>query len=219
MAERAYVGQSRFGDGNSELNRTEFIVRQVMNRMATVTLVQVKAVGDGTVDVQPMVAQIDGAGNGFPHATISNVPIFTLRAGASAIVMTPVVGDIGACLFCHNDVSAVKRTKKLSLPASRRRFDWADALYLGGFLGTEPTQFIRLDADGIAIQAADGKPVTSTGPFVVSGEARVDDLSVGGVKVIGAQQAALPANATDLASAIALLNAMKAGLQAHGLFA
>ena len=219
MASETLVGQSRFSDGNSELNRTEFIVRQMMNKMATVTLVQVKAVGNGTVDVQPMVAQIDGSGKGIPHGTIGNVPVFTLRAGASAIVMTPVVGDIGACIFCHNDVSTVKKTRKPSNPGSRRRFDWADALYLGGFLGAEPTQFIRFDDDGITMQAAAGKTVTSSGPLVVTGEAQVDDLSVGGHKVVGVQQPALPSNATDIASALALVNAMKVGLRAHGLFA
>ena len=219
MAGSTYVGQSPFGDGNSELNRTEFIVRQVLNKMETATLVVVRAVNDTSVNVQPMVAQIDGAGTAYPHSIIHNVPIFSVRAGNSAIVIKPVVGDIGLAIFCHNDISSAKRTRKPTSPASRRRFDWADALYLGGFLGSEPTQYIRFDADGIAIHAADGNPITATGPFVISGEVRVDDLSVGGTKVVGTQQAALPTNATDLASAITLLNAMKAGLRAHGLFA
>lgn len=44
-------------------------------------------------------------------------------------------------------------------------------------------------------------------------------LNVDGSKVIGAQGAALPADATDLASAIALTNAIKARMVAHGLVA
>jgi hypothetical protein len=48
------------------------------------------------------------------------------------------------------------------------------------------------------------------------------ELRVSGNKIIGARLSALPANATDLASAIALVNAMKAGLSGgganHGLF-
>ncbi len=46
-------------------------------------------------------------------------------------------------------------------------------------------------------------------------------LRVNNVKVIGAQQPALPADATDLPSAMALVNALKNGVQAstgHGLF-
>lgn len=168
MASRAYTGHGQFSDTTSELNRTDFIVRQVLNRMATATLVLVKAVGTGTVDIQPMVAQLDGAGNAVEHGTIHNVPFFMPRAGASAIVMTPAVGDIGLAVFCHNDISSVKKNKAPSNPGSRRRFDWADALYLGGFLGATPTQFVKLDADGITITSASGKPVNVNGMTVDS---------------------------------------------------
>lgn len=163
MAGTAYSGLGGFSDTTSELNRTDFVVRQVLNRMATATLVLVKAVGTDTVDVQPMVAQLDGAANAIEHGTIHNVPFFMPRAGSSAIVMTPVAGDIGLAVFCHNDISSVKRTKAPANPGSRRRFDWADALYLGGFLGATPTQFIKLDVDGITITSTSGKPVNING--------------------------------------------------------
>lgn len=148
MADKIATGQSNFDDTTSELNRTEFIVRQVLNRMATATLVQVVAISAVTVDIRPMVAQIDGAGNAIPHGTIHNVPVFSLRAGSSAVVMTPVVGDIGLAIFCHNDISSAKANKAPSNPGSRRRFDWADALYLGGFFGADPTTFIRFEPGG-----------------------------------------------------------------------
>ncbi len=44
-------------------------------------------------------------------------------------------------------------------------------------------------------------------------------VKVDGVKVLGAQGAALPGDATDLTSALALINAMKARMVAHGLVA
>jgi hypothetical protein len=44
-------------------------------------------------------------------------------------------------------------------------------------------------------------------------------LKVGGTTVVGARQTGTPADATDLASAIALVNALKAKLVAHGLIA
>lgn len=44
-------------------------------------------------------------------------------------------------------------------------------------------------------------------------------LEYNGVKVLGAQGAALPANATDLATALTLVNAIKARLVAHGIVA
>ena len=165
MADKIATGQSNFDDTTSELNRTEFIVRQVLNRMATATLVQVMAVSAGTVDVRPMVAQIDGAGNAIPHGTIHNVPVFSLRAGSSSVVMTPVIGDIGLAIFCHNDISSAKANKAPSNPGSRRRFDWADALYLGGFFGADPTTFIRFEpGGGMTIQS--DQPITIQAPQI-----------------------------------------------------
>lgn len=220
MTSSLRVGQIELGDTADDVARTSFIAKQLINRMATATLVLVKAVTADKVDVQPMVAQIDGAGNAIPHGTIHALPWFALRSGAAAFVAPPQVGDIGLAVFCHSDTSAVKKTKKPAPPGSRRRFDWADGIYLGGLLGPTPTSYVRLEPDGsVTIQAATGKNVACSGPLVISGEVRADDLYVSGHKVVGAQQPGLPVNATDLASAIALVNALKAGLMAHGLFA
>ena len=214
-----------FGATTSEYNRIEFVVRQIMNRVATATLVRVEAVDDDTVDIRPMVAQIDGAGNAVDHGTIHNAPFFVPRAGSSAVIIKPVVGDIGLAIFCHNDISAVKSTKAPANPGSRRRYDWSDALYLGGFLGDEPTQFIRLDEDGVAITAADGKPIalSSTDKVAVTGAVDSDtEYRVGGIKVVGEQQAAIAAptggSTTDAQSRTAI-GAIISALQAHGLIA
>ncbi|MBU6430647.1 MAG: oxidoreductase, partial [Cyanobacteria bacterium REEB65] len=92
------------------------------------------------------------------------------------VVAQPKVGDIGVAVFCHNDISSAKNTKAPANPGSRRRFDWADGLYLGGFLGPTPTQFITLDdSAGITIQSAAGKPVNITAPggLVINGNVNV----------------------------------------------
>jgi hypothetical protein len=44
-------------------------------------------------------------------------------------------------------------------------------------------------------------------------------ISISGTQVVGAQQTGTAADATDLASAIALVNDLKAKLIAHGLIA
>lgn len=186
------TGQADFADTTSEIARTEFIVRQVMNRMATATLVMVKAVDATakTVDVQPMVAQIDGAGNAVPHGIINKLPYLGLRGGNSAIVLIPAAGDIGLAIFCHNDISSVKANKKPSNPGSRRRFDWADGIYIGGLFGGAPTQSIVLDDNGVTITAAPGKKITLvsdtetriTGPVKVTGAATFDgEVTIGGL--------------------------------------
>jgi hypothetical protein len=135
-------------NGSGEVNRTNAVVRAIINQMATMTLVQVKAVNGQTVNIQPLVNQVDGANNAVPHGIIHNVPVFQLQAGASAIIMTPQVGDKGLAVFAHSDISSVKRKKGQALPGSRRKFDWADAIYLGGVLNADATSFIKFLPSG-----------------------------------------------------------------------
>lgn len=166
--EQAYTGFAGLGDVNSEWNRLQFAIRSVMNQMATTTLVLVKAVraeGDGfAVDVQPMVAQVDGAGNAVPHGIIHAMPVWRVQGGNSAVIVKPAVGDIGVAIFASTDISGVKRSGAPTTPGSARRFDWADGVYLGGLLMAAPTQFLRMDEEGVTITAADGLPVTINAP-------------------------------------------------------
>lgn len=166
--QQAYTGFAGLGDVNSEWNRLQFAIRSVMNQIATTTLVLVKAVreeGAGfAVDVQPMVAQVDGAGNAVPHGVIHAMPVWRVQGGNSAVIVKPSVGDVGVAVFASTDISGVKRSGAPTTPGSARRFDWADGIYLGGLLMAAPTQFLRMDEKGVTITAADGLPVTINAP-------------------------------------------------------
>lgn len=151
--DQAFAGIGQRSSGSGEANRLDFVIQQAMNRMATAVPVLVKAVGDGTVDVQPMVSQLDGAGNAVPHGTIHGLPVLRYQAGVSAVLLDPVVGDRGLAIFCHADISSVKKTRKVANPGSRRKFDWSDGVYLGGILNDAPTQFIRISGSGVEITA------------------------------------------------------------------
>lgn len=175
---QAFTGMAGLADANGEWNKLQFAIRQVMNRMATTNLVQVKAVEetpDGwTVDVQPMVAQVDGAGNAVPHGVVHNLPVWRVQGGTSAVIVVPVVGDIGIAVFASTDISGVKRAKEPTTPGSGRRFDWADGMYLGGILNALPTQFIRLDDDGITITSLAAVTINAPSGAVVNGDATVN---------------------------------------------
>lgn len=164
--------QNKFGliDHSAMLDETaqmQFIINNLIGRIQTVTLVQVKAVKAtgvnpvGTVDVQPMVAQIDGQGKTYAHGVIYNIPYFRLQGGANAVIIDPKVGDIGMCGFCSRDISSVKNNKKPSNPQSLRRFDYADGLFFGGFLNGVPAQYIFFKESGIDI--------VSTGEILLQG--------------------------------------------------
>lgn len=163
MSEQAYAGIADIASGTSEFNRLEFMVRMMVGKMTTTIPALVKAVtevsGAYFVDVQPMVAQLDGAGNAVPHGTIHNLPVEILQAGSSAIILIPKVGDKGMVAFCQADISSVKKTKKVGNPGSRRKFDWADGVYRAGVFNGVATTFISIsDDDGVKV-TTNGTPV------------------------------------------------------------
>lgn len=144
----------------SDFGALSFLAQSVADRMATATIVQIVAVtanGEAaagkTVDILPLVGQIDGDGNVTPHGVIHNVPYGRMQNGTTAIIMDPRVGDIGVAVFASRDISAVKKTKKQGQPGSFRKHDWADAMYVCGLgsLNGAPTEYIRIHADGIDI--------------------------------------------------------------------
>jgi phage baseplate assembly protein gpV len=181
------TGFAGLSNALDDFSRLQFVVQQMLNGLATATPVQVKAVSGDTVDVQPMVHQVDGKDTGTPHSTIHGLPFFALQAGASIVRLTPRVGDIGIAVFCHNDISSVKANKAPALPASRRRYSWSDGIYLGGLpaLNGVATQSIILDDDeGISITAAPGKKVKITGDVELTGKLTAsDDVIANGISL------------------------------------
>lgn len=175
---QAYSGSAQWTDGNSPTAITQFIAQQMINKVCTMTLVRVVAVRveQLQMDVQPLTTQLDGDGNATPHGTIYNVPWFRLQGGVNAVIIDPEVNDIGLCVFAMQDISSVKANKKQSNPGSRRRYDWADGVYIGGILNAVPTRFVQFvdgDAGGIVITALD--TLTINGNVVVNGTIQATD--------------------------------------------
>ncbi|HEK0789601.1 TPA: phage baseplate protein [Proteus mirabilis] len=154
----------------------EMIINSLIGRVATTTVCKVVAIKPsgtdavGLLDVIPMVLQVDGAGNTYKNAVIHNVPYFRYQGGANAVIIDPKVGDLGICLVCSRDISKVKRTKGEAAPDSKRRYDWADSLYIGGILNGAPAQFIHFLESGI--------DVVSTGVIKMKGTKVVLDAPV-----------------------------------------
>lgn len=170
------------GDDFAQLN---FLVQQLQGQMATATIVKVLAVnntGDvspvGLLDCQPIVQQMDGEGKAVEHVTMHNVPYFRLQGGVNAVIMDPAVGDIGLAVFASHDISRVKNTRKAGLPGSRRRFDWADGLYIGGFLNGTPENYIQFDSSGDIHL----KPATKV--YVQGDLEATGDVKAGGVSLL-----------------------------------
>ena len=177
--DQAFAGFQQLASGTDEYNQLDFVVRSILNRIGTATLVQVKkvtAVGEvapvGFLDVSPMVAMIDGAGKTTPHGIIHNVPYFRLQGGTNAVIIDPVVGDIGIAVFASRDISSVKANKAPANPGSRRTFSYADALYLGGVLNAAPERYIRFKDDG-DVEIKPASKLFVLGDLEVQGDALV----------------------------------------------
>lgn len=158
----------------------EAILAQMMGRQYTATLVKLDAVRAGGtgpvgfVDATDLIQQLDADNNGIPNVTMHNLPYFRLQGGHNAIVIDPVVGDIGLAIFARKDITAVKRDRVEGKPPSRRQFDPSDGLYIGGLLNGAPTQWLRFLDSGVHIKATSevtidathlqvNCPITSTG--------------------------------------------------------
>lgn len=165
-------GQQAPSDSFDEFNTHDFHIRQVLSGIHTIEMVQVKTVhpgsgsppATGTVDVLPLVKQIDGNNNVTSQGMVYGLPGLRLGAGTVAFVADPVVNDIGLALCCHRDTSNVRRTGgQPSPPGSRRQYDIADGVYLGSILSAAPTSFVWFDSNGYfhMVDAAGNSVVSS----------------------------------------------------------
>lgn len=180
------------------------LVKNLIGTIQTITLVKVVSVDVsgvspvGSVDVQPLVAQIDGAGNLYRMPVLIKVPYFRLQGGSNAVICDPSVGDLGLCAFASRDISSVKRNKGESAPASRRQYDLSDGLYIGGFLNGTPSQYVHFTGSGIVIHSPSQikleapsvivkstSMVTNTGTYVVNSTATAEFSGGGGVNSDG----------------------------------
>ena len=154
------AGIAGANDLNTDYSQSTFVIEQLIAKINTMTLVKVVGYTNdgglspvGFVDVKIMGALMTGDDDPIEHVTLYNIPYFRLQGGSNAVIMDPVIGDIGMCGFCSRDISEIKAKKDYATPGSRRRYDYSDGLYFGGMLNGTPTQFIRFHADGIFLES------------------------------------------------------------------
>jgi hypothetical protein len=172
-------GQMQPKDTASDHNVIKFISTQLINKINTLKPVKITAVHSngsvafpGTVDVLPLVSQVDGSFNVFKHGTVYGIPWARLQGGASAIICDPVVGDIGFVICADRDISSLKATLTNSPgsnvsggapPGSRRKYNLADGIYIGSFLNAAPTQYLQfINGSGIVLADVNGITITTS---------------------------------------------------------
>lgn len=153
----------------------EFIINQLISAIHTCQLVKVLAVRPtagkvGFVDVLPQVQDTATDGVVIEQTPIYNVPYLRYQAGASAVIMDPEVGDIGLALVAERDITAFKNTVQPGPAATARQYSSADALYIGGVLNADPTQWVKFKpgAAGIEIVTPGDLTMNAAGDMAVT---------------------------------------------------
>lgn len=126
-----------------------FVVNQILRGKATAAIVKVLACTNaggiapvGTVDVQMLVNQVNGAGTDpESHGPMYGLPYFRLQGGAFAAIIDPQPGDIGLAVFCSRDSTGAFAAKGPASPASADVMGFNSGMYFGGFLNGAPTDY------------------------------------------------------------------------------
>lgn len=152
MAEGDGYGQQRPETAGSEYNAVSFVIDRAIAKLHTVKIVKVQAVDTDakTVDVLPLVQQVDGNNQVTSQAKIYGVPYRALLFGTNAVLADPAVDDVGVMVCADRDISVVKETLEESPPGSMRQCDQSDGIYLGGLLSDEePEQYVEFTDTGM----------------------------------------------------------------------
>lgn len=176
----SYPGVGDSGDGSHSFNANTFFVQRLLNQRHTATVAQVvnttNIVSPGsaepikTIDVLPLVNQLDGNGNPIPHEIVYGVPYLRSQGGQNAVIVDPSPGDIGIFLIAETDISSVKATGKQSNPGSGRRGNFSDGMYIGSIHAAAPQRYISfVDGEGVKIVVKSGETVAITGIVTATG--------------------------------------------------
>jgi hypothetical protein len=187
MAENEEVkGVANYAAGNSQYNALSFMIQQaIREQVNTCIICKVVGVSDGYVDVLPMVTQVSGKDEAIAPTTLYKLPYMRYHAGIAAVILDPVVGDIGLAVFAGKDCSNVKvGTSEPVPPASFRDNSMANGFYIGGFLNQAPSVFVELTQGGAVNITAPGGvningSVTVSGDVVASGKSLVNHVHTG----------------------------------------
>lgn len=187
MAENEEVkGVANYAASNSPYNSLSFMIQQaIREQVNTCIICKVVGVSDGYVDVLPLVTQISGKDEAIAPTTLYHLPFMRYHAGIAAVILNPVVGDIGLAVFAGKDCSNVKvGTSEPVPPASFRDNSMANGFFIGGFLNQAPSVFVELTQGGAVNITAPGGvningSVTVSGDVVASGKSLVNHTHMG----------------------------------------
>lgn len=107
----------------------------------------------GNVDVVIATNLMTGNRKPVEHTVIYGVPYLRMQGGTDAMILDPKPGDTGFCGFCSREIAGFTKTRKAYSPRTKRKFNFADAVYLFGYSGVKPENYIMLKDGNITMKA------------------------------------------------------------------
>lgn len=130
----------------------QYVINTIINnKVNTVEVVRVVSVDEANneLTVIPIVKNVDAKGDAIEESNIYGLRYIRWQYGTNAIMAVPKTGDIGLILVSKRDISKINS----GIVDSRRKFNLADSIYIGGLCGfnSTPTQYIKFTDEGIEI--------------------------------------------------------------------
>ena len=154
-------GQRGLSTNSSEYNAQDFMISQMLGRIATAEPVRVVAVSGsgvspvGFVDVQPLINLVTGEQKAQEQSVLFKLPYLRIQGGKNALVIDPQPGDIGLAVYAMRDTESLKESRGKDgnvNPGSARAMSKGDGFYLGGFLNAAPERYVLVDDEGVTIE-------------------------------------------------------------------
>ena len=148
------TGHQDIADGGSSHNSERLHINSVQDERRHVVIVRVlKTYGGGvgaapTVDVQPLINQVDGLGNPTSHAPIYGLPVSRVHSGNGAIISDPAPGDDYVLSIPDRDISKYLASGQQSSPDSKRRSSLSDGILHHAVRSPQPTQYVMFKPAG-----------------------------------------------------------------------
>ena len=171
-----------------EYNGLIYIINSIIsNRVRGAEIVKVIANnGDGTIDVLPVIKNVDASENAIQETPIFNIKYMEWQYGINAFQAEPAIGDIGLLIVCTKDTKNVKS----GIVGDLGSFELESGIYFGGLKGlNQPaTQFIKMDENGITITTPKTLTVNTTENAIINATKSVtvtatEDATINGVNV------------------------------------
>ena len=171
-----------FQELNTSFNLTnalDFFTDQKLKSIFTCDIVKVINVDEKTVDIQPLVYQVNGDNEIMKQEPIYGVPYCRQQAGINGIILKPQVGDLGVVVYARRDISSVISSGGENVPDTRRFLSENDAIYLCSIASimSQPTRFIEFTESGISITP--NTKLTINGDVEVTGTVKAQDCISG----------------------------------------